>query len=190
MSKAEKVQQKISIKGIDQLKLFGHQDSLLRKIDRHYKSKIVARGNEILLEGEAQEVEDLKKIFYELTLFASKGKVVTERDLETVIELVQNKQSNKAQAYDNLDSVILYTKNGAVKPKSVGQKAFLDSSAENDIVFVIGPAGTGKTFLAVAIALAALRDKLVSRIVLTRPAVEAGESATKTFRFCSAFLTA
>ena len=176
MNKADRVQQKISIKGIDQLKLFGHQDSLLRKIDSHYKSKIVARGSEILLEGEAQEVEDLKKIFYELTLLASNDKVVSEKDLEAVIELVQNKQSTKAQAYDNLDSVILYTKDGAIKPKSVGQKAFLDSSVDNDIVFVIGPAGTGKTFLAVAIAVAALRDKLVSRIVLTRPAVEAGES--------------
>jgi phosphate starvation-inducible PhoH-like protein len=176
LKKSPTVQRKISIKGIDPLKLFGHQDSILRKIDTQFRPRIVARGSEILIEGEEEEVDVLRKVFYELTLIASKDTAVTEKDLETVIELVNNNETTKDHPSNNNDTVILYTKGGAIKPKSAGQMSLFASSQQNDIVFVIGPAGTGKTFLAVAIAVAALRDKLVSRIVLTRPAVEAGES--------------
>ena len=172
----QKSQQKISIKGIDQLKLFGHQDKILRRITDKADAKIVARGNEITLEGKPQEIANLKRIFHELILLVSKDQTVSEKDLDTVYELVHKKETVSSPSYDDTNAVILYTKDGAIKPKSSGQKIFSDSCEQNDIVFVIGPAGTGKTFLAVAIAVAELRDKLVNRIVLTRPAVEAGES--------------
>lgn len=169
------IQKKISIKGVDQLMLFGFQDKNLRGLEEKFNTKIVARGSEILLSGKADVVERLEKVLLELILMATRDQTITENDLETVLDLV-NRTGSLATPEDNLDSAILYTKDGVIKPKSSGQKAFYQKSFKNDILFAIGPAGTGKTFLAVAMAVATLRDKLVNRIVLTRPAVEAGEN--------------
>lgn len=169
------IQKKISIKGVDQLKLFGLQDKNLRRLEERFKITIVARGTEIHLSGQADVVERLEKVLLELILMATREQTITEKDLETVVDLV-NGTGSPAVMNDNLDTVILYTKDGVIKPKSSGQNAFYQKSFQNDILFAIGPAGTGKTFLAVAMAVAALRDKLVNRIVLTRPAVEAGEN--------------
>jgi phosphate starvation-inducible PhoH-like protein len=177
LNNSKKVQKRISTKGVDQLKLFGFQDNNLKILEKVFKGKIVARGSELVLEGEPSVVEALQRIFYELIMMVTKDQDITEKDVETVIDLVKNRKSKKPPVSDdNTDSVILYTKDGFIKPKSKGQKAFCESSKKNDIVFAIGPAGTGKTFLAVAMAVAALRDREVDRIVLTRPAVEAGES--------------
>ena len=169
------IQKKISIKGVDQLMLFGFQDKNLRGLEEKFNTKVVARGSEILLSGKADVVERLEKVLLELILMATRDQTITENDLETVLDLV-NRTGSLATPEDNLDSAILYTKDGVIKPKSLGQKAFYQKSFKNDILFAIGPAGTGKTFLAVAMAVATLRDKLVNRIVLTRPAVEAGEN--------------
>lgn len=169
------IQKKISIKGVDQLKLFGLQDKNLRRLEERFKITIVARGTEIHLSGQADVVERLEKVLLELILMTTREQTITEKDLETVLDLV-NGTGSPAVMNDNLDTVILYTKDGVIKPKSSGQNAFYQKSFQNDILFAIGPAGTGKTFLAVAMAVAALRDKLVNRIVLTRPAVEAGEN--------------
>ena len=169
------IQKKISIKGVDQLMLFGFQDKNLRSLEEKFNTKIVARGSEILLSGKADVVERLENVLLELILMATRDQTITENDLETVLDLV-NRTGSLATPEDNLDSAILYTKDGVIKPKSSGQKAFYQKSFKNDILFAIGPAGTGKTFLAVAMAVATLRDKLVNRIVLTRPAVEAGEN--------------
>ena len=169
------IQKKISIKGVDQLKLFGLQDKNLRRLEERFKITIVARGTEIHLSGQADVVERLEKVLLELILMAAREQTITEKDLQTVLDLV-NGTGSPAVMNDNLDTVILYTKDGVIKPKSSGQNAFYQKFFQNDILFAIGPAGTGKTFLAVAMAVAALRDKLVNRIVLTRPAVEAGEN--------------
>lgn len=169
------IQKKISIKGVDQLKLFGLQDKNLRRLEERFKITIVARGTEIHLSGQADVVERLEKVLLELILMTTREQTITEKDLQTVLDLV-NGTGSPAVMNDNLDTVILYTKDGVIKPKSSGQNAFYQKSFQNDILFAIGPAGTGKTFLAVAMAVAALRDKLVNRIVLTRPAVEAGEN--------------
>ncbi len=172
---ATKIQKRISIKGVDQLKLFGFQDKNLRSLEEKFKTKIAARGSEIHLSGKTDVIERLEKVLLELILMTNRDQTVTEKDVDTVLGLV-NGTAGPDESYDNLDTVILYTKDGVIKPKSSGQKAFYQKSFQNDILFAIGPAGTGKTFLAVAMAVAALRDKLVDRIVLTRPAVEAGES--------------
>jgi phosphate starvation-inducible PhoH-like protein len=170
------IQKKISIRGIDQLKLLGLNDANLRKIERHFQTKIFARGSEITLRGDAQEVLIVQKLFEELILILEKNDQLTENDLNTVLEVVKaGKISPEASAESN-SGVIIYTKEGQVRPKTEGQKRYYQSTLENDIVFVIGPAGTGKTYLAVAIALANLRDRLVDKLVLARPAVEAGES--------------
>lgn len=168
------------MRGVDQLKLFGFQDTNIKRLEQQFDARIIARGSEIKIIGEANVLDDLEKVFYELITMVEQEKTITERELEDVFESLKsddvNGQPPSEPRLENKDAVILYTKDGCLKPKTAGQHAFYRSALKNDIVFVIGPAGTGKTFLAVAIAVAALRDKLVNRIVLTRPAVEAGES--------------
>ncbi|MFX0141829.1 MAG: PhoH family protein [Candidatus Hodarchaeota archaeon] len=166
---------KISIRGLDQLKLFGLNDNNLRKIQSNFQAKIIARGSEITVIGEAGEVQLVERSFAELIKILEKNEQITENDLITVMEVLKSGKISANQTYD-LSSVIIYTKDGYVKPKTEGQKQYYLATLNNDIVFVIGPAGTGKTYMAVAIALAHLRDKLVDKIVLARPAVEAGES--------------
>ncbi|MFZ5518230.1 MAG: PhoH family protein [Candidatus Zhuqueibacterota bacterium] len=169
------VQRKIMLRGLDQVKLFGSNDKYLRKIESSFQSKIVARGSEIYVVGEAEEVKVIERLIAELILILEKNDQISDNDFATVMEVLNAGQSKFEPAHD-LSSVILYTKDGYIKPKTEGQKLYYQSTLKNDIVFAIGPAGTGKTYLAVAIALAHLRDKVVERIVLSRPAVEAGES--------------
>lgn len=169
------VQRKITLRGVDQLKLFGHNDKYLRKIENHFQSKIIARGSEITLIGDADEIKIIEKLFAELIQILEKNEQLSENDFVTVMEVLDTNLVKNNQSQD-LSSVILYTKEGYIKPKTDGQKVYYQSTLKNDIVFAIGPAGTGKTYMAVAIALAQLRDKYVTKIVLARPAVEAGES--------------
>lgn len=172
----DSTKKRISIRGVDQLKLFGFEDNHLRSLEKEFDTKIVARGNEILLEGESDVVAKLEKIIYEMILMTNRDEMITDNQLNSIIQAANNGAPEERIALtEDSETVILYTKESAIKPKSPGQKEFFKASRENDIVFAIGPAGTGKTFLAVAIAVAALRDKVVNRIILTRPAVEAGE---------------
>ncbi|HDL78216.1 MAG TPA: PhoH family protein [Bacteroidetes bacterium] len=135
---------------------------------------MIIRGTDVLLDGAAAEVIQVEKLFSELILLINRNGKVSERDLETLIYLV--KSISPATKEEDLSSVILGTKSDFIRPKTKGQLAYYQSTLKNDIVFVIGPAGTGKTYLAVAIAVAHLKAHEVSRIVLARPAVEAGES--------------
>lgn len=169
------IQKKIPIHGLDQLKLFGLNDGFLRRIERDFNSRIIARGGEITIVGEPHEVQSIERIFFELIKILEKNDQITENDFITVIEVLKSGQS-RSEKPEDLSNVVLFTKDGYVKPKTEGQKRYLLSAYKNDIVFVIGPAGTGKTYLAVAIALAHLRDKSVDKLVISRPAVEAGES--------------
>ncbi len=169
------IQRKISIRGLDKLALFGLNDGNLKKIEKHFKARIIARGSEIILIGEQQEVQIIERLFTELIKILENNNHITENDIHTVIEVLKSGRTTIEKPTD-LSKVIIYTKNGYVKPKTDGQEEYYLSTLKNDLVFVIGPAGTGKTYLAVAIALAHLRDKLVDKIVLARPAVEAGES--------------
>jgi len=170
------VQKKISIRGIDQLKLFGLNDQNLRILERNFTSKIIARGSDITLIGKQEEIQQIERLLAELIKMVERGdNQITENDLTTVLEVIKTDKISNSQSHD-LSKVIIYTKDGYVKPKTEGQKRYYLSAQHNDIVFVIGPAGTGKTYMAVAIALAHLRDKIVDKLVLARPAVEAGES--------------
>jgi phosphate starvation-inducible PhoH-like protein len=155
--------------------LFGSNDSNLKKIGKNFNARIIARGSEITVIGEQNEVQSIERLFVELIKILEKNDHISENDLMTVIEILRSGK-NTIEKPEDLSSVIIYTKNGNVKPKTEGQKRYYLSAYKNDIVFAIGPAGTGKTYLAVAIALAHLRDNLVEKLVLARPAVEAGES--------------
>jgi len=168
------VEKKIILKGIDPLAFYGMQDQNIRFLESFLTAKVFARGNEIALKGTPEDVEHAEKVVNELVYMINKKGNVDQDDIETVARL-SDWSADKMQAPDP-DSAIYYTKRGVIKPKTDGQKDYWLSAQKNDIVIAIGPAGTGKTYLAVAIALARLRDKDVDRIILCRPAVEAGES--------------
>lgn len=134
---------------------------------------MTARGNEIIIKGELEDTTAIERVFNELIFIANKHGQVTESDVSTVIDLVS---VGKSVPKDDLDNVVLFTRTDSIRAKTEGQKNYIQLANKNDITFCIGPAGTGKTYLAVAMAVAAFKNREVQRIVLTRPAVEAGES--------------
>ena len=167
---------KVSLRGIDQLQLLGSHDEYLKLIDQMSSSKIVVRGDEIAITGEKVDVENLERVITELIFLVNRNGKLERQEVETVIDLVQAGHEKSKIGTKESQKVIFYGKNGIIQPKSDGQESYVNSVLKNDIVFSIGPAGTGKTYLAVAMALARLQQKSVSKIVLTRPAIEAGES--------------
>ncbi len=176
-------EKKLRIEGTDTLALLGLNDANLEVIERRFDSTIVVRGDTITLRGEAGEVEQLERIFKELLFLLRKNGTLTTNDVDTVIDLVAAngepavpKTISSTMSRDELDAVILFTKNQIIRAKTPGQRAYLSQIRNNDIVFAVGPAGTGKTYLAVAFAVASLKNNEITKIVLTRPAVEAGES--------------
>ncbi len=164
----------IEVKGTDLALLFGVRDAYLHRLEESFNIKIFARGNRLTLEGEESHLQQVERILGEMMLTISQKGYVDEEDVGTLINLELGDQ--KLPEDITAETVILFKKNGAVRPRSVNQEHYYRSTLQNDIVFGIGPAGTGKTYLAVAIALAALRNHEVQRLILTRPAVEAGES--------------
>jgi phosphate starvation-inducible PhoH-like protein len=174
-------ERRISIRGVDSLQLLGQGDQHLKEILKNFNARITVRGSEIILQGEEPELRRLDRLFTELILLLNRNEELRHADVETLINLVKRGEPNVREGaggsgQQNSRPVIIYTKNAAIKPKTDGQADFYQATQKNDIVFVIGPAGTGKTYLAVAIAVAHLRDRQMDRIVLARPAVEAGES--------------
>jgi len=163
----------LSFSGIDPLNLFGERENHLRVVEEHYPGLVVVRGDEIILRGSDREVKELTDFFGELIELAKK-KALTEQDFRYLVS-----GGNDVEArYDDLKGeVAVVTKGGrSIRPRSLHQKEYLEAIATHDIVFTIGPAGTGKTYLAVASAVAALKRKEIDRIFLVRPVVEAGES--------------
>jgi len=177
-------ERRISIRGVDSLQLLGQGDQHLKEILKNFNARITVRGQEIILQGQEQEIRQLDRLFTELILVLNRNDELRHADVETLINVVKRGNGNKNAGSEgappagqqNSRPVIIYTKTAAIKPKTDGQLGFYNSTLKNDIVFAIGPAGTGKTYVAVAIAVAHLRDRQMDRIVLARPAVEAGES--------------
>lgn len=165
------------------VQLLGLNDANLHAIEDKFDASIFVRGNQLTFRGEEREVEQLEKVFKELAYIINKNGSLTMNDVDTVIDLVAINgegavPTSVARQYDGEDSdtVVLFTRNGMIRAKTPGQREYIRQIKKNDIVFAIGPAGTGKTYLAVAMAVAALKDRLITRIILARPAVEAGES--------------
>jgi phosphate starvation-inducible PhoH-like protein len=171
----------ITLEGIDLVNFLGFNDSNIEILRNRFKSNITVRGERINLKGETEELNQLEVIFKELMLLQKRQGRISESDVNLIVELVTDSRDADAEkklgiAREELDDVILVDRNDFIKPKTLGQRELYYKTKNNEIVFVIGPAGTGKTYLSVAIALAALRSKRVNRIILSRPAVEAGES--------------
>lgn len=170
----DKVSKTLSIAGFDPRLLFGQNHSHLRLIEKSFDSIVVARGEKIVLEGKADEVDQVANLFKDLMVRLKQGDYITEQYLNYAIEMVKDGREGPAEVMTQSDNAGALKR--VAKPKTIGQKLYLEAIAENDIVFSIGPAGTGKTYLAVAVAVAALSEKKFNRVVLARPAVEAGES--------------
>jgi phosphate starvation-inducible protein PhoH and related proteins len=174
------IEKKLRIEGVDTFSLLGFNDNHLQMIeDRYDDATIIVRGDTVTLKGEPADIAQLERIFKELTFLLSKNGSLTANDVGTVIDLVYDLNPNlRGEILTDTESagVVLFTKNSIVKAKTPTQKLYVDRIHRNDIVFAIGPAGTGKTYLAVAMAVASLKNREVNKIVLARPAVEAGES--------------
>ncbi len=169
------VEKRIKMSGIDALSLLGVNDSNLQIISERFDANIVVRGDSILIKGEESETDRVEKVFKELMYVLNKTGGLKTDDVVTVVELVSG-QNTKQESGESKEVVVLSAKNDLIKPKTQGQQRLVKAVGKNDVVFAIGPAGTGKTYLAVAMAVAALKNREVQKIVLTRPAVEAGES--------------
>jgi len=171
----------IILEDIDLVNFAGINEKNIDLIRERFASNITLRGENVFLKGEEDEVSQLETIIKELKLLQKRQGKITEGDVNLIIELVTGSQDQALERRtgirrDELDDVILVERSDFIKPKTMGQLELFRKTKTNEIVFAIGPAGTGKTYLAVAIALAALKAKKINRIVLSRPAVEAGES--------------
>lgn len=153
--------------------LVGTNDEFLHVIEESFASRITVRGNEIHLQGNELEVQSLTTLFSGLIKTLQMGDTLTKDDVQRSIALLKTGEMAPAPMKD---SVVITYRGRAVRPKTPTQKAYVDAIRSNTITFGIGPAGTGKTYLAMAMAVAALNDKRVNRIILTRPVVEAGEN--------------
>jgi phosphate starvation-inducible PhoH-like protein len=152
--------------------LLGQRDELLRLVESAFDSKILVRGNEITITGDEHEAEKVALLFEELLEILGQGQTLTTESVRKTIDMIKDESARPSAV---LGDVILSVRGRTIAPKTLGQKRYVDAIRESTVSFSIGPAGTGKTYLAVATAVKALQDRDVSRIILTRPAVEAGE---------------
>ncbi len=165
----------ISVDGIEHmLNLFGSYDENINSLQKEYNITIVNRGDEIKLTGDEDNVSRAAKAIDTLLLLSKKGERINEQNLRYVFSLVSEGLQDEVQKLSD-DGICVTLKGKIVKPKTIGQKKYVDAIRDNTVVLGIGPAGTGKTYLAVAMAVKAFRAHEVSKIILTRPAVEAGE---------------
>ena len=163
----------IKLKGADPLLFLGSEDKNIKVVEKRFKSSIVVRGDVLKVKGEEKEIEDIKKVVTQMLIALNKNGGLYEEDVKSIITYNDAGEFNGDNI--DLDQVIVFTKSGYVKPRTEVQLRLYQSALKNDIVITIGPAGTGKTYLAVAMAVSALKNKEINKIILTRPAVEAGE---------------
>ena len=168
------ITKKLTVDNVDMLSLLGFNDINLKTLENRFNTSITARGEIISIRGVDEEVNIVEKILKEMVFVLNTNGSLSVKDIGTIIELTMH--GNEFISNNDYDEIILYTKNDIVKAKTPGQSNFLKTALVNDICFAIGPAGTGKTYIAVALAVAALKKGIVSKIILARPAVEAGES--------------
>jgi phosphate starvation-inducible PhoH-like protein len=165
---------RLHIDGIAMVRLLGPQDRLLTTIERQYPLvTVLVRGNEITLTGDAAQVSAVRRLVEELLVMVKNGQEIGTVEVTSSARMIES--NSGLSPADVLSQAILTSRGKSIRPKTLGQKTYVDAIDENTIVFGIGPAGTGKTYLAMAKAVQALQRKEVSRIILTRPAVEAGE---------------
>ena len=168
-------EQTINVERVEHIiNLFGSFDENIKLLEREYGVNIVCRDTELKICGGAEAVLHAKAAVNALLQLAARGEQINQQNVNYVISLVRDGQEDKI-AQMGKDVICVTTKGRPVKAKTVGQQKYVDAIQQNIVTLGIGPAGTGKTYLAVACAVAAFREKTINRIILTRPAVEAGE---------------
>ncbi len=166
--------ERIHVDGIAMVQLLGPHDRLLRVVEReHPDVDVHVRGNEIMLTGPQAAVDGARRLVGELLEMTRSGHDLQPFDVVSSARILEREDGSRPS--EVMAEAILTSRGRVIRPKTSGQREYVDAMAENTIVFGIGPAGTGKTYLAMAMAVQALQRKEVSRIILTRPAVEAGE---------------
>ncbi len=169
-------EKRILIENAEPLLLFGFNDVYLRKIEEAFpQTQITARGNQVYLRGEPDRIARIEQVLDELILLLNRNSNLTENDVETVLALTSVGGGLGTSTLGSRDVILFTPGGGMVKAKTPGQTKLVEEARQNDIVFAVGPAGTGKTYTAVALAVAALKSRQAKKIVLSRPAVEAGE---------------
>ena len=169
------VEQTLSIERMEHaVSLFGSFDENIKLIEKEFFVSILTRGSEIKIQGDEENADKAKRVLEKLLYLLNKGETLSEQNIRYVITLVKEGNEDKLSSISS-DCICISAKGKPIKPKTLGQKNYIDKIKNNTIVIGVGPAGTGKTYLAVAMAVSAFRAKQVNRIILTRPAVEAGE---------------
>lgn len=165
----------INIENSEQaISLFGNYDSNIKLIEKEYDVKVICRSNEIKIIGESESIEKAERAVNSLLNLISSGESLNNQNIRYAMDLVDSHMESELKKLTG-DCICITSSGKPVKPKTVGQREYTDAIENNTIVLGVGPAGTGKTYLAVAMAVKAFREKKVNRIILTRPAVEAGE---------------
>ena len=168
-------EKQITLENTEQaLTLFGSFDENIKMIEREYSVSIVTRGSELKILGDEEDVGKALRAINSLLVMIGKGETLTDQYVRYVLSLVNEGHEDKLANMTN-DAICISSKGRPIKPKTLGQRKYTEAIENNTITFGVGPAGTGKTYLAVAMAVTAFRAKEVNRIILTRPAVEAGE---------------
>ena len=169
------MEQRISLERMEEaINLFGSFDENIRLLEAELHVTVVSRGGELCISGDVENVMLATKAVEALLTLSAKGEVINAQHVRYVIGLCRSGQSERVAELTQ-DVICISSKGRPIKPKTIGQKQYVDSVMQNTVTIGVGPAGTGKTYLAVAAAVAAFRDKQINRIILTRPAVEAGE---------------
>jgi phosphate starvation-inducible PhoH-like protein len=153
--------------------LCGEKNSNIKEIEKLFEIKLHTRGNKITLDGEPQNSDNAEKFINQLYNLITKGYHLEPGDIELASRIILSNKHSLEDIF--LDTICVSTRKRIIAPKSLAQKHYIDAIRKNDIVFAIGPAGTGKTYLVMALAVSAFLDRQFNRIILTRPAVEAGE---------------
>ena len=159
--------------GVDMALVVGASDEILHVLEESFDARLTVRGDRIVIEGNAVEVQQLTALFADLFKTVEEGQAPDTDSVHHSVELLRQAEFAPAALRDD---VLLTFRGRAIRPKTAGQKHYVDAIRDNTVTFAIGPAGTGKTYLAMAMAVAALKRKEVGRIVLSRPIVEAGEN--------------
>lgn len=170
---SQDIELRFAIENVSLVEMLGAEDKLLKILEQEFPSlEIMFRGNECLIRGEESTATSLKTLLSELSSLVRGGSALQGRELVEAVKLARAGSDNPTGF---LSGVIISPSGKRIRPKTPGQSAYVDAIDNNTVIFGLGPAGTGKTYLAMAKAVQALQQKQVSRIILTRPAVEAGE---------------
>lgn len=166
----------IDIERVEQLvNLFGNFDENIKRLEKVYNVAITSHLGKLKLNGDAVDVSKASRAISCLLEIVNKGEILTEQNIDYVINMVKDDEDDKISKLIDADCICVTSKGKPIKPKTLGQRRYVEAIKKNTVTIAVGPAGTGKTYLAVALAVSAFRAKTVNRIILTRPAVEAGE---------------